>query len=636
MSEGYESFYRRSLESPTEFWAGEAEALYWRRPWDRVLDFDNPPFSRWFVGGETNLCYNAVDRHLTQRADQRAIVWISSEVGETRELTFRETCAQVQSCAAVLRDLGLEKGDRVIIYLPMIPEAVIAMLACVRLGAIHSVVFGGFAAHSLAQRIDDARPRLLITADAGMRAGRPVPYKHLVDQAIAQSEHPPSHVLVVNRGLDPRMPTTPGRDLDFQSLLAGKAGAQVPPVWVESNHPSYILYTSGTTGRPKGVQRDTGGHATALLASMKRIYGTQPGETYFSTSDIGWAVGHSYVVYGPLLNGNTTIVYEGTPLTPDPGIWWKIVQDYEVTTMFSAPTAIRILRKQDPKWMRTHDTSSLRYLFLAGEPLDEPSYRWITENLGRVVIDHYWQTESGWPMVANCAGVELLPIKPGSPTRPVYGYDLRVVEPGSGRVVQRGEKGVLVAKPPLPPGTLSTIWGDDARFVDSYYRHFKELLYYTGDYAIEDQDGYFFLLGRADEVINVAGHRLGTREIEEAISGHPAVAEAAAVGVHDEIKGQAIVAFVVLKNDVTAPAEEVSAEVKKRVAEVVGPIARPRDVHVVASLPKTRSGKVIRRAITAMAEGKEVGDLSTLEDPAGIENIKDAVGGEHPLPRQGG
>ncbi|MBI2820969.1 MAG: propionate--CoA ligase [Acidobacteria bacterium] len=625
MPDRYDAFYRRSLDSPEEFWAEQAEALHWHRRWDRVLDFDNPPFSRWFAGGLTNLCYNAVDRHLEARGDQRAIVWVSNETGKTSEWTFHETCQRVQAYAAVLRNLGVDKGDRIIIYLPMIPEAVIAMLACARIGAVHSVVFGGFAAHSLAQRIDDARPRLLITADAGVRAGKAVPYKHLVDQAIAQSQYPPSHVLLINRGLDPEMPIVAGRDLDLVSLAEEKRGAQVPPVWVESTHPSYILYTSGTTGRPKGVQRDTGGHATALLASMKWIYGTQPGETYFSTSDIGWAVGHSYVVYGPLLNGNTTIVYEGTPLTPDPAAWWRIVEHYRVTTMFSAPTAVRILRKQDPKWMRRHDTGSLRYLFLAGEPLDAPSYEWITQSLGRVVIDHYWQTESGWPMLANCAGVELLPIKPGSPTRPVFGFDLRVVEPGSGRPLPRGEKGVLVVKPPLPPGTLSTIWGDDERFVSSYYSHFDEMLYYTGDYAIEDADGYFFLLGRADEVINVAGHRLGTREIEEAISGHPAVAETAAVGVHDEIKGQAVVAFVVLKNDVTASAEEVAAQVKKRVADVVGPIARPRDVHVVASLPKTRSGKVIRRAITAMAEGRDAGDLSTLEDPAGIENIKGAV-----------
>ncbi|MCZ6748541.1 MAG: propionate--CoA ligase, partial [SAR324 cluster bacterium] len=530
--------------------------------------------------------------------------------------------------AAVLQDLGVTKGERVIIYLPMIAEALIAMLACVRLGAIHSVVFGGFASHNLAQRIDDAKPRLIITADAGMRAGKPVPYKHLVDRSIELAQYPPEHVAIVRRGLDPELPLVDGRDLDLGALAEQKAGVEVPPVWVESEHPSYILYTSGTTGTPKGVQRDTGGYATALASSMKRIYGAEPGETYFATSDIGWVVGHSYIVYAPLIHGNTTIVYEGTPLNPDPGVWWKIVEEYGVKTMFSAPTAIRILRKQDPKWMRAHDTSSLRYLFLAGEPLDEPSYHWVKESLGRTVLDHYWQTESGWPMLANCAGVELQAVKPGSPTFPVYGYDMKVVEPGSGRELPPGEKGVLVVKPPLPPGCLSTIWGDDDRFVESYFSHFKEQLYYSGDYAIRDEDGYYFVLGRADEVINVAGHRLGTREVEEAISGHDAVAETAAVGVHDEIKGQAIVAFVVLKNDVTLGPEEISIQIKRRVDEVVGPIARPREVHVVSSLPKTRSGKVIRRAIIAMAEGRDVGDLSTLEDEAAIDNIKQAIDAE--------
>ena len=628
MTASYETFYRRSIEEPEAFWAEEAEFIHWNKRWERVLDFDRPPFARWFVGGETNLCYNAVDRHLAERADQVAIVAISTETGQTVKLTFAELHEQVQRYAAVLQDLGVTKGERVIIYLPMIAEALIAMLACVRLGAIHSVVFGGFASHNLAQRIDDAKPRLIITADAGMRAGKPVPYKHLVDRSIELAQYPPEHVAIVRRGLDPELPLVDGRDLDLGALAEQKAGVEVPPVWVESEHPSYILYTSGTTGTPKGVQRDTGGYATALASSMKRIYGAEPGETYFATSDIGWVVGHSYIVYAPLIHGNTTIVYEGTPLNPDPGVWWKIVEEYGVKTMFSAPTAIRILRKQDPKWMRAHDTSSLRYLFLAGEPLDEPSYHWVKESLGRTVLDHYWQTESGWPMLANCAGVELQDVKPGSPTFPVYGYDMKVVEPGSGRELPPGEKGVLVVKPPLPPGCLSTIWGDDERFVESYFSHFQEQLYYSGDYAIRDEDGYYFVLGRADEVINVAGHRLGTREVEEAISGHDAVAETAAVGVHDEIKGQAIVAFVVLKNDVTLGPEEISIQIKRRVDEVVGPIARPREVHVVSSLPKTRSGKVIRRAIIAMAEGRDVGDLSTLEDEAAIDNIKQAIDAE--------
>ena len=625
MSQTYDAFYRRSIDEKEAFWGEQAQAIHWHKAPRQVLDFSRPPFAHWFVGGETNLCHNAVDRHVAMRGDQPAIVFMSTETGNEGSWSYRELHARVNAYAAVLRDLGLGVGDRAIIYMPMIPESLVAMLACVRLGAIHSVVFGGFAAANLAARIDDARPKLILTADAGMRGGKPVLYKHLVDQAIALAKHPPEHVLIFRRGLDANMPITAGRDLDLAGLADQHKGAQVPCAWVESSHPSYVLYTSGTTGKPKGVQRDTGGYAVALTVSMKWIYGAQPGETYFATSDIGWVVGHSYIVYAPLLYGNTTVVYEGTPIHPDPGVWWRIVEKHKVSTMFSAPTAIRILRKQDPKWMKASDTSSLRYLFLAGEPLDEPSYHWVKESLGRTVLDHYWQTESGWPILANCAGVELLPVKPGSPTRPVYGYDLMVVEPGTGRVLPRGEKGVLVAKPPLPPGCLMTVWGDDKRFLESYFSHFPEQLYYSGDYAIEDKDGYYYVLGRADEVINVAGHRLGTREVEEAISGHPAVAEAAAVGVHDELKGQAIVAFVVLKNDAKLSEEQADREIKKRVDEVVGPIARPREVHVVTSLPKTRSGKVIRRAIIAMAEGRDVGDLSTLEDEAGIENIRKAV-----------
>ena len=626
MSERYQQFFRRSIEDKEAFWAEQAEDIYWHRRWDRVLDYDRPPFSRWFVGGETNTCYNCVDRHLEARGDQNAIVWISTEVNKTETLTYRQLHEQVNRYAAVLAAQGLVKGDRVIIYLPMIPEALVAMLACLRLGAIHSVVFGGFAPANLAARIDDARPRLMITADSGMRNGKPVPYKPLVDQAIELSKSPPEKVLLINRGLDPELNWVDGRDLDLPALAAAGDGAAVEPVWVESSDPSYILYTSGTTGSPKGVQRDTGGHLVALHASMKHIYACEPGETYWATSDIGWVVGHSYIVYAPLLYGMTTIVYEGTPLNPDPGIWWKIVAEQQVNVMFSAPTAVRILRKHDPKYMQEHDLSSLRTLFLAGEPLDAPTYHWIQDNLKDVtVLDHYWQTESGWPILSNCAGVELEPVKPGSPTFPVYGWDMSVVEHGTGKIMGDGEKGVLVAKPPLPPGALSTVWGDDQRFLESYYGHFPEQFYYTGDYAIRDSDGYYFVLGRADEVINVAGHRLGTREIEEAISGHPAVAVVAAVGVKDEVKGQAVVAVVVLKNDVTLSDEEISVAIKKQVDEQVGPIARPREVHVVAGLPKTRSGKVIRRAIIAMAEGRDAGDLSTLEDQSTIEEIKKAI-----------
>jgi propionyl-CoA synthetase len=625
MSARYAQFHHRSIAEREAFWAEQARAIHWEQPWEQVLDYSKPPFARWFVGGRTNACYNCVDRHLAERGDQNAIVWISTEVEQQRTLTYRQLHEQVNRYAAVLRDHGLQRGERVIIYLPMIPEALVAMLACMRLGAVHSVVFGGFAPHNLAARIDDARPRLLITADAGMRAGKVVPYKPLVDRAVADAKHPPQHVLIVKRGLDAGMQWHDGRDVDLLEQAAARDGADVAPEWVESTQPSYILYTSGTTGVPKGVQRDTGGHLVALHVSMQHIYGCKPGETYWATSDIGWVVGHSYIVYAPLLYGMTTIVYEGTPLNPDPGIWWRIVADHKVNVMFSAPTAVRILRRQDAKWLREADVSSLRTLFLAGEPLDAPTYQWVHDNLGVSVIDHYWQTESGWPILANCVGVDEIPVKAGSPTFPVYGWDLAVVEHGSGKPMPPGERGVLVARPPLPPGALSTVWGDDARFVQSYFSHFPELLYYTGDYAIRDDDGYYFVLGRADEVINVAGHRLGTREIEEAISGHPAIAEAAAVGVHDELKGQAIVAMVVLKNDVKMTAEEVDAAIKKQVDDQVGPIARPREVHVVAALPKTRSGKVIRRAIIALAEGRDAGDLSTLEDETTIAGVQKAV-----------
>ncbi len=621
----YAEFFRRSIDQKEAFWAEQSKLIHWHKPPEKILDDSKLPFVRWFVGGQTNTCYNAVDRHLATRADQPAYVWISTEVNQSRTMTYRELHAEVNRYAAALRSLGLAAGDRVIVYLPMIAEAPVVMLATQRLGIIHSVVFGGFAPHNLAQRIDDARPKAVITADGGMRGGKPVPYKPLVDQAIAAAKHKVEHVLYINRGLDPNMPLTPGRDKDLVALAEKQKGVNVDPVWVDSAHPSYILYTSGTTGAPKGVQRDTGGHAVALAASLKHIYGCQPGETYWATSDIGWAVGHSYVIYGPLLHGMTSIVYEGTPLTPDPGVWWRIVKEHKVNVMFSSPTAIRILRRQDPKYLKDADVKSLRTLFLAGEPLDAPTYHWLHENLGVPVVDHYWQTESGWPMLANCVGVEAAPTKPGSPTFPVYGWDLEVVEHGTGKRMPDGEKGVLVCKVPLPPGSLSTVWGNDERFKASYFGQFKEMLYYTGDYAIRDTDGYFFVLGRADEVINIAGHRLGTREIEEAVSGHPAVAESAAVGVKDELKGQAVVVFVVLKAGITLTAQEVDAAIKKQVDTTVGPIARPREVHVVNALPKTRSGKVIRRAIAAMAEGRDPGDLSTLEDQASVDGIQQAV-----------
>jgi len=618
---GYREFHRRSIADREGFWAEQARLIHWHKPFGKVLDYSRPPFARWFVGGETNLCYNAVDRHLASRADQKALVWISTEVDQQKALTYRELHLEVNRVAAMMQSLGVKKGDRVIVYMPMIPEACFAILACARLGAIHSVVFGGFAAASLAARVDDARPALMITADGGSRMGKVVTYKSLVDESLKLAKHPPKKVLLFSRGLDPKMPIVAGRDVDWKDLSRKHAGAKVDCVWLESNQPSYILYTSGTTGRPKGVQRDVGGYAVALASSMKHIFCGEPGETMFTTSDIGWVVGHSYIIYAPLIAGMTTIMYEGVPIRPDGGVWWKIVQDHKVSVMFSAPTAIRVLKKQDVSFMRKHDLSSLKHLFLAGEPLDEPTHVWISEALGRPVIDHYWQTETGWPLLSAHPGVEKTKLKMGSPSFPVYGYDVHLLHEGTGKEVADGEKGVVTIKPPLPPGCMSTVWGDDARFVQTYFKDFKNV-YSTFDWGIRDKEGYYFILGRTDDVINVAGHRLGTREIEEAVSMHPNIAECAVVGVADPIKGQMPLAFAVLKDSSRKTSAE---EVMQTVDKQLGAIARPKAVHFVSLLPKTRSGKTLRRSIQALAEGRDPGDLTTIEDPNALEQIKQAL-----------
>jgi len=626
----YKEFQRRSIEDREGFWAAQAALIDWTKPFDQVLDYSNPPFARWFVGGETNLCYNAVDRHLAERADQPALIYVSTEVNQEKVYTYRQLHTEVQRMAAVLQSLDVGKGDRVLIYMPMVPEAIFAMLATVRLGAIHSVVFGGFAAHSLATRIDDAQPKVMLIADAGIRGGKVVPYKTLVDESLRLSTAPPQKIVVVNRGLDPQFTSVEGRDLDYATLRAAHMDAQVPCTFVESSHPSYILYTSGTTGKPKGVQRDTGGHAVALAASMKHIYDARPGETYFATSDIGWVVGHSYITYGPLLNGMATVVYEGLPIRPDPGVWWKIVQDYKVTVMFSAPTAIRVLKKQDPAYLHKYDISSLRHLFLAGEPLDEPTAKWIAGALGKPVYDHFWQTETGWPLISGAPGVEKVPTKFGSPSFPAYGYDVRLLQVGSGEELGPNQKGVVCVVPPLPPGCMSTVWGQDDRFRETYFTSFPgRLIYTTFDWGIRDDDGYYFILGRTDDVINVAGHRLGTREIEEAICSHPAVAEVAVVGVADDLKGQIPLAFAVVKDPAATASPEAGGRLEKeimaRVDDRLGPIGRPVAVHFVTQLPKTRSGKVLRRSIKAIAEGHDPGDLTTLDDPLGMEQIQKAV-----------
>jgi len=626
----YRDFHRRSLTDRDAFWRTEAALVDWHEPFSKVLDDSRPPFARWFVGGRTNLCHNAVDRHLKDRASQPALVYLSTETGEERSYTYAELHAEVNRMAAVLASLGVARGDRVLVYMPMIAEAAFAMLACARIGAIHSVVFGGFAAASLATRIDDARPKAMVTSDAGMRGGKAVPYKHLVDEALRLAKHPPAKVLIVDRGLDRAMARTPGRDVDYADARARHLDAKVPCAWLESSEPSYILYTSGTTGKPKGVQRDTGGYAVALASSMRRIFCLEPGDTMFTTSDIGWVVGHSYIIYGPLINGTTTIMYEGLPIRPDPGIWWKIVADRNVKTMFSSPTAIRVLKKQDPSYMKAHDVSALKYLFLAGEPLDEPTARWASESLGVAIVDNYWQTETGWPILSAQPGVEETPRKFGSPSFPVYGYDVRLVNETTGADAGTDEKGVLMIAPPLPPGCMSTVWGDDERFVKTYFSTFRDrMLYSTFDWATRDKDGYYFVLGRTDDVINVAGHRLGTREIEEAVQAHSGVAEVAVVGVADPVKGQVPVAFAVLKDPSRLATPEGIAAMRKEVMDTVdrelGAIARPGQVHFVTLLPKTRSGKLLRRSIQALAEGRDPGDLTTIEDPAALDQIRAAL-----------
>ena len=626
----YREFHKRSIENPDAFWSEQAQLVHWNKPPQKVFDYSKPPFVKWFVGGETNLCYNAVDRHVATRPDQKALIYISTETNEEKSYTFRELHQEVMRMAAVMQSLGVGKGDRVLIYMPMIAEACVAMLACVRIGAIHSVVFGGFASGSLATRIDDAKPKLMVSADAGMRNGKAVPYKHLVDEACNLAEFPPGKVLIVDRGLDKGFPRKEGRDVDYASLRAQHMDANVPVTWLESNEPSYILYTSGTTGKPKGVQRDTGGYAVALAASMKHIYCGNAGETMFSTSDIGWVVGHSYIIYGPLIAGMTSVMYEGTPLRPDAGIWWKIVQDNNVTVMFSAPTAVRVLKKQDPAFLHKYDLSKLRHIFLAGEPLDEPTHEWISSELKKPVYDHYWQTETGWPMLSAAPGVEQTKIVYGSPSFPVFGYNLKIFRE-DGSEAGPNEKGIVGVLPPLPPGCLSTVWGQDDRFVSTYFSLFKEPLVYSSfDWGIYDEQGNYKILGRTDDVNNVAGHRLGTREIEEAVQAHAAIAEVAVVGVADQLKGQVPIAFAVVKDASKIATPEARKALEKEVMQTVdgilGAIARPGRVHFVSGLPKTRSGKMLRRSIQALAEGRDPGDLTTIDDQSTLEQIRQALG----------
>jgi propionyl-CoA synthetase len=626
----YANFHQRSIEDRDAFWAEEAKRIEWQTPPQVICDYSNPPFARWFKGGTTNLCHNAVDRHVAARGNQNALIYVSTETNVEKAYSFAELHTEVQRMAAIFKANGVSKGDRVLIYMPMIPEAAFAMLACVRIGAIHSVVFGGFASVSLASRIDDCAPKLIVSADAGSRGGKVVPYKQLLDDAINLAQNKPGKVLMVNRGLAD-FAKVDGRDLDYAAEAAKVGHAQVPCEWVDATHPSYILYTSGTTGKPKGVQRDTGGYAVALTASMKHIYMGEPGETYFSTSDIGWVVGHSYIIYGPLLAGMATIMYEGLPIRPDAGIWWELVERYKVSVMFSAPTAVRVLKKYDSSFIKKHDLSTLKALFLAGEPLDEPTAKWISDELQKPIIDNFWQTETGWPILAICNGVEKAESRFGSPGKAVYGYNVKLLDEGSGEVIQGADtKGVVIVEGPLPPGCMQTVWGDDERFVKTYWtQNHGKMVYSTFDWGVRDADGYYFILGRTDDVINVAGHRLGTREIEESISSHSAVAEVAVVGVADQLKGQVAMAFAVLKDASKAGTPELAkaleAELLKVVDDQLGAVARPARIRFVHVLPKTRSGKLLRRAIQAVCEGRDPGDLTTIDDPASLQQLKDVA-----------
>jgi propionyl-CoA synthetase len=624
MKSVYSERYTKSMRDPTAFWAAAAEDLYWERRWDKVFDDSRPPFYRWFVGGALNTCYNALDLHVDRgRGKQRALIYDSPVTATVTEFTYQELRDRVAVIAGALRRQGIAKGDRVIIYMPMVPEAIMAMLACARIGAIHSVVFGGFAAHELAKRIDDAKPKLVLSASYGIEINRRIPYKPLLDGAIEASRHKPERCVILQRGQE-SAPLVRGRDLDWQEFLAGAAPAECVPV--AATDPLYILYTSGTTGIPKGVVRDNGGHAVALKWSMPNIYGVGPGEVYWAASDIGWVVGHSYIVYAPLLNGCTSILYEGKPVgTPDPGAFWRVCSQHGVNALFTAPTAFRAIKKEDPQgaYMAKYDLSRFRTLFLAGERCDPDTLLWARERLGVPVIDHWWQTETGWPIAANCVGLGMLPVKPGSPTKVVPGYDLRVLGEDN-QPLPAGQIGSIALRLPLPPGCLPTLWNNDAGYEASYLTKHPGH-YLTGDAGYQDDDGYVYIMSRVDDIINVAGHRLSTGAMEEVLAAHPDVAECAVIGVADEIKGEVPVGFVVTKAGVERPEGEVVKELIERVRERIGPVAAFKMALVVKRLPKTRSGKILRGTMKKIADGVEYGVPATIDDPAILGEIADVL-----------
>ena len=628
----YRDAVARSLEDPASFWGEAADLITWMTRPSQVLDDADAPFYRWFPGGRLNVCFNALDRHVVHgRADQTALVHDSPVTGTTRSFTYAELLDLVARFAGVLRDLGVVKGDRVVIYMPMVPEAVVAMLACARIGAVHSVVFGGFAPAELAARIEDAEPKVIVSASCGIEPSRVVAYKPMLDEAIERSSHKPDHCVVLQR--EQLRAELGERDLDWAQVMHPDAVAPAACVPVSSTDPLYVLYTSGTTGRPKGIVRDSGGYAVALRWSMTDLYGVQPGETWFCGSDVGWVVGHSYIVYGPLLTGATTVLYEGKPVgSPDAGAYWRLIQQHGVVSAFSAPTAVRAIKKQDPDatLLRDYDISSLRALFLAGERLDPDTWQWATDHLGVPVVDNWWQTETGWPIAINPVrkGEALFEIKPGSPTLPTAGYDVRVLDE-RGEQVPPGTEGAICLRLPMPPGTLPTLWRDDQRYVDSYLSAFDGY-YLSGDGGYVDDEGYVFVMGRTDDVLNVAGHRLSTGSLEEALAGHPAVAECAVIGVHDELKGQVPRALVVLKAGTDpdeAGLETLRQELVARVRSEVGAVAALRQVDVVEALPKTRSGKILRKTMRQIADGQEAQVPSTIEDVSVLDALAPVLRG---------
>jgi len=624
MSGEYQKTYEASINNPDKFWDEAASQIQWFKPYDSVLDDSSKPFYKWFTGGKMNTCYNALDYHVENgRADQTALIYDSPVTGTQKKYTFAELRDNVALFAGALKNNGVTKGDTVIIYMPMIPEAAIAMLACARLGAVHSVVFGGFASNELAIRIDDAKPKLMISASCGIEGKKVIEYKPLLDRAFNIATHKPEKIIIFQRE-QATATLNEGRDLDWNDAVNNAEPAEC--VHVDATDPLYILYTSGTTGMPKGVVRDNGGHAVALKWSMQYIYGVNPGDVFWAASDVGWVVGHSYIVYAPLLHGCTTILFEGKPVgTPDPGVFWRIISEHNVKVLFTAPTAFRAIKKEDPsgEYLKKYNIENFKYLFLAGERLDPDTYHWASDLLKVPVIDHWWQTETGWPVAANCMGIEPLPIKAGSPTKPVPGYNVEIIDP-DGNVLPNGNEGIVVIKLPLPPGTLPTLWKNDERYKESYLDMYDGY-YFTGDGGFYDEDGYLYIMGRIDDVINVAGHRLSTGSMEEVISQHPDVAECAVIGAADDFKGQMPVGFVVLKQGSTKEASEIEKELIGMVRDSIGAVASFKKALIVKRLPKTRSGKILRGTMRDIADKKDYRVPSTIDDPSILNEIEQAL-----------